>query len=74
MVAGGGATTKATFLNSRKAEAPRFQLTRVLRLIPGFAWNNPVSFIWGAVLLGVFATIVGWYIAWMHNVSLMDRR
>jgi hypothetical protein len=33
-----------------------------------------VSFIWGAVLLGVFATIVGWYIAWMHNVSLMDRR
>ena len=43
----------------------------LFELLPGFVWGNPVSFIWGAVLLGIFAIIAGWYIAWMHNVSLI---
>ena len=43
----------------------------LFELLPWFAWGNPLSMIWGAVLLGVFALIAGWYIAWMHNVSLL---
>jgi Na+/serine symporter len=40
-------------------------------LIPGFVWGNPVSMVWGAVYLGVLAWIVGFYIAWMHNASII---
>ncbi len=40
-------------------------------LLPWFAWGNPASIVGGGVLLGIFALIVGWYIAWMHNVSLL---
>ena len=40
-------------------------------LIPGFAWGNPVSMALGAVYLGIMAVIAGWYIAWMHNASLI---
>lgn len=36
-------------------------------LLPGFAWGNPLSMVWGAVLLGIFALVAGW---WMHNASL----
>ena len=43
----------------------------LFELLPGFAWGNPASMVWGAVLLGVFALIAGWYIAWMHNASLV---
>jgi len=43
----------------------------LFELIPGFAWTSPASWIWGAVSLGIFAWIVGWYVAWMHNVSLV---
>ena len=43
----------------------------LFELLPWFAWGNPLSMVWGAVLLGVFALIAGWYIAWMHNVSLL---
>ena len=43
----------------------------LFELLPGFAWGNPVSMVWGAVLLGIFTLIVGWYIAWMHNASLI---
>ena len=43
----------------------------LFELLPGFAWGNPVSMVWGAMLLGIFALIAGWYIAWMHNVSLV---
>jgi hypothetical protein len=42
----------------------------LFELIPGFVWGNPVRMVWGAVYLGVFAWIGGWYIAWMHNSSL----
>jgi hypothetical protein len=42
----------------------------LFELIPGFAWGNPLSMLWGAVLLGIFALVAGWYIAWMHNASL----
>ena len=43
----------------------------LFELLPGVAWGNPLTFVWGAVLLGVLALIVGWYVAWMHNISLM---
>jgi hypothetical protein len=43
----------------------------LFELLPWFAWGNPLSILWGAVLLGVFALVAGWYIAWMHNVSLV---
>ena len=43
----------------------------LFELVPGFVWGNPVSMVWGAVLLGIFALIAGWYIAWMHNASLV---
>lgn len=51
------------------------ELHRLLfELLPWFAWGNPLSVLWGAVLLGTFALIAGWYIAWMHNVSLVTSK
>jgi hypothetical protein len=43
----------------------------LFQLIPGFVWGNPVSMVWGAVYMGVLAWIAGWYIAWMHNASII---
>lgn len=40
-------------------------------LIPGFVWGNPVSMALAAVYLGIMAVIAGWYVAWMHNASLI---
>ena len=39
--------------------------------LPGVAWGHPLSLLWGAVSLAVFALIVGWYVAWPHNISLL---
>ena len=41
----------------------------LLELIPGFAWGSPMNMLWGALSLAV-----GWYIAWMHNVSLVTSK
>ena len=49
-------------------------LQSLFELLPGFVWGNPLSMVWGAVLLGTFALIAGWYIAWMHNVSLVTSK
>jgi hypothetical protein len=46
----------------------------LLELIPGFAWSSPASMIWGALYLGALALAGGWYIAWMHNVSLVTSK
>jgi hypothetical protein len=43
----------------------------LFELIPGFGWGNPVSMVWGALYMGVLAWIGGWYIAWMHNASII---
>jgi len=43
----------------------------LFELIPGSVWGNPVSMVWGAVYVGVLAWIVGLYIAWMHNASII---
>lgn len=43
----------------------------LLEMIPGFSWGNPVSMVWGALYLGIVAWVGGWYIAWMHNASLV---
>lgn len=43
----------------------------LFELIPGFAWDNTASMVWGALYLGAFAWVAGWYIAWMHNASLV---
>ena len=55
-------------LLSEKAQELHHSL---FQLLPWFVWGNPVSMVWGAVLLGIFALIAGWYIAWMHNASLV---
>lgn len=39
--------------------------------LPSFTWGNPISYLWGAVLLGALAWIFGAYIVWMHNSSLV---
>jgi len=43
----------------------------LFELIPGVVWRDPVSMVWGALYLGILAWIGGWYIAWMHNASLI---
>jgi hypothetical protein len=43
----------------------------LFELIPGFIWGNPVSMVWGAVYVAALAWIAGWYIAWMHNASII---
>lgn len=43
----------------------------LFELIPGFVGGNPVSMVWGAVYMGILAWIAGWYIAWMHNTSIL---
>lgn len=51
------------------------ELHRALfELIPGFAWGDPISMVWGGLYMGVLALIAGWYIAWMHNTSLIAGR
>ena len=42
----------------------------LFELIPGMVWGNPASMVWGAFYLAVVAWVSGWYIAWMHHVSL----
>jgi len=46
----------------------------LLELIPGFAWSSPASVVWGGIYLGALALLGGWYIAWMHNVSLVTSK
>jgi hypothetical protein len=46
----------------------------LFELIPGFVWGNPVRMIWGGLCMGVLALIAGWYIAWMHNVSITSEK
>jgi hypothetical protein len=46
----------------------------LLELIPGFAWGSPVNMVGGALYLGALSLAVGWYIAWMHNVSLVTSK
>jgi hypothetical protein len=43
----------------------------LLELIPGFSWGNSASMVWGGLYLGIVAWVSGWYIAWMHNASLI---
>jgi hypothetical protein len=48
------------------------ELHRALfELIPGFVWGNAISMTWGALYMGLIAWIVGSYIAWMHNASIV---
>jgi hypothetical protein len=58
------------FLLSGKARELHHSL---FELLPLFVWGNPVSMVWGGVLLGLFALVAGWYIAWMHNASLTSK-
>ena len=46
----------------------------LFELIPGFVWGNPVSMVWSALYLGILAWIGGWYIAWMHNTSIITSK
>ena len=44
----------------------------LFELLPLFVWGTVESFFLGAVSLGIFAGVFGWYVAWMHNVSLVS--
>jgi hypothetical protein len=44
----------------------------LFELIPGFSWGSAASMVWGALYLGIFAWVGGWYVAWMHNLSLVS--
>ena len=46
----------------------------LFELIPGFVWGAPVNMVWGGVFIGILAGIAGWYVAWMHNVSLQTQK
>lgn len=59
------------FLLSSRAKELHHSL---FELLPGFVWEDPVRMIWGGMILGIFAAIGGWYIAWMHNTSLVGRK
>lgn len=43
----------------------------LFELIPGFVWGAPVTMVWGGLFLGILSWIGGWYVAWMHNTSLV---
>jgi len=43
----------------------------LFELLPLFVWGSLMSFILGAFYLALFASVLGWYVAWMHNVSLV---
>jgi len=43
----------------------------LFELIPGFIWGNALSMVWGALFVGILAWIGGWYIAWIHNTSMV---
>lgn len=42
--------------------------------LPGFVWGNIGSYLWGVILLGALAWIVGVYIVWMYNSSLVEKK
>ena len=42
----------------------------LFELFPLFVWGSMVSFVLGAIYLALFSSVFGWYVAWMHNVSL----
>ncbi|MDH3445932.1 MAG: hypothetical protein OEN50_18550 [Deltaproteobacteria bacterium] len=44
----------------------------LFELIPGFVWGNALSMAWGGLFVGILAWIGGWYIAWMHNASMVS--
>ena len=44
----------------------------LFELIPEFVWGDLISMIWGGVFVGVLAGLGGWYIAWMHNASIVQ--
>jgi uncharacterized membrane protein YcfT len=44
----------------------------LFELIPWFVWGNLLSMTWGGVFVGVVAGVVGWYISWMHNASMVS--
>ena len=54
---------------------PAVELHRTLYTvaIPGFVWGSFISIVWGAVFWAVVGGIVGWYLVWMHNSSLVDK-
>ena len=43
-------------------------------LLPGFVWGTTSGLVYGAVDVLVASLIVGWYIVWMHNYSLISKK
>lgn len=42
----------------------------IFELLPGFVWLNVGSVLAGAITIGIWSSLGGAYIAWMHNCSL----
>lgn len=43
----------------------------LLETLPGFTWINVGSVLLGAIYVFIFAWLVGSYVVWMHNSSLV---
>ena len=43
----------------------------LFELMPLFVWGSIISFVLGALYLALFSLLFGWYVAWMHNASLV---
>jgi hypothetical protein len=46
----------------------------LFELLPGFTWGTSNGLLVGAVDVLVISLIFGWYIAWMHNYSLLKKK
>lgn len=60
------------YLPLRSARATELHHT-LFETLPGFVWGQPSSMLLGAVYVFVFAWILGGYLVWMHNTSLIGR-
>ena len=60
------------FLPLRSVRGTQLHHT-LLETLPGFTWINIGSVLLGAVYVFVFAWLLGWYIVWMHNSSLVNK-
>ncbi|MEK7063038.1 MAG: hypothetical protein AAB946_03330, partial [Patescibacteria group bacterium] len=56
----------------RSAEVERLHHL-LFETLPGFTWINAGSVILGAFYMLIFALILGIYMVWMHNSSLIRK-
>lgn len=45
----------------------------IFALFPGFTWISFGSWMVGAIIVAIWSGLGGAYIAWMHNVSIINK-